>query len=66
MLRNLNIDLYLRPFSTAIYGKLSNYFFLSFLEAINLASRQKTVKNLLMFVYLFFPKTAQLILENLP
>ena len=66
MPRNLNIDLYLRPFNTAIYGKLSNYFFLYFLEAINLALRQKIVQNLLMFVHLFSPKTAQLILENLP
>ena len=57
MPRNLNIKLYLRPFSTVIYGKLSNYFFfLYFLEAVNLALRQKNVQNLLIFVYLFFPK----------
>ena len=58
MPRNLNIDLYLRPFSTAVYGKLSNYFFLYFFEAINLALRQKIVQNLLIFVYLFFRKNS--------
>ena len=58
MPRNLNINLYLRPFSTVIYGKLLNYFFLYFLEAINLALRQKIVQNLLIFVYLFSPKNS--------
>ena len=57
MPRNLNIDLYLRLFNTAIYGKLSNYFFLYFLEAINLALRQKVVQNLLVCVFIF-PKNS--------
>ena len=56
MPRNVNINLYLRPFSTAIYGKLLNYFFLYFLEAINFALRQRIIENLLLFVYLLFPK----------
>ena len=56
MPRNLIINLYLRPFSIAIYGKLLKLFLLYFLEDINLALRQKNVQNLLMFVYLFFPK----------
>ena len=48
-------NLYLRPFSIAIYGKLLKIFFLYILEARNLALRWKIVQNLI-FVYLFFPK----------
>ena len=35
-----------------------NYFFLYFLEAINLVLRRKNFQNLLIFVYLFFPKNS--------
>ena len=57
MLRNVNINLYLRPFSIAIYGQLSKLFFLYFPEAINLVLRRKIVQNLI-FAYLFFPKSS--------
>ena len=50
-------NLYLRPFSIAIYGKLLKIFFLYILEARNLALRWKIVQNLI-FVYLFSPETA--------
>ena len=42
MIKSLNINLYLRPFSIAIYGMFT--------------LRQKIVQNLLIFVYLFFPE----------
>ena len=42
-----------------------NNFFLYFLEAINLALRQKIVRDLYLCIY-FSQKTTQLILENLP
>ena len=35
-----------------------NYFFLYFFEAINLVLRRKIVQNLLIFAYLFFPKSS--------
>ena len=49
---NLN-NLYLRPFSIAIYRKLLKLFFSALFRGYNLALRRKIVQNLI-FVYLFF------------
>ena len=38
--------------------RYQNYFFLYFLEAINLVLWRKIVQSLLIFVYLFFPKNS--------
>ena len=56
MSRNLNINLYLRPFNIAIYGKLSKLFFSVLFQGYK--PQKKNVQNLLIFVYLFFPKNS--------
>ena len=66
MPRNLNINLYLQPFSIAIYEKLSKLFFLYSFEAVNLVLRYKLFKVFLYLCTYFFQKTTQLILKHLP
>ena len=59
MPRNLNINVYLRPFSIANYEKLSKLFFsVHFVGYKPCFETKNCSKNLIIFVHLFFPKNS--------